>query len=89
MKKRIVFLTLTIIWMGIIFYFSSKTATDSTTQSMFITEKIIRFFIDDPSYQLLDFAENFVRKGAHFAEYFVLGGLVFFTVKSFTERKSK
>lgn len=89
MKKRIVFLSLTILWMVLIFWFSSKTATDSTTQSMFITEKIIRFFIDNPSYKLLDFAENFVRKGAHFAEYFVLGGLVFFTLKSFTERKAK
>ncbi len=86
MKKRIVFLTLTLLWMVLIYYFSAKTATDSTSQSMFITEKIIRFFIDNPSYELLDFAETFVRKGAHFAEYFVLGGLVFGTVKSFADK---
>ena len=88
MKKRIIFLTLTIGWMVLIFWFSSRTASDSSTQSMFITEKIIRLFIDNPSYKLLDFAETFVRKAAHFTEYFVLGGLVFGTVKSFTERNN-
>ena len=85
MKKKIIFLTLSVLWMVLIFCFSAKTATDSTAQSMFITEKIIRLFIDNPSVELLDFAETFVRKGAHFAEYFVLGGLVFGAVKSFNE----
>ena len=84
--KKIVFLTLTILWMAMIFWFSSKTASDSTGQSMFITEKIIRFFIDNPSYKFIDFVENFVRKAAHFSEYFVLGALVFGSVKSFTEK---
>ena len=86
MKKRIIFLSLTIGWMILIFWFSSKTATDSTTQSMFITERIIRFFIENPSYKLLDFAESFVRKAAHFTEYFILGAFVFGTVKSFENK---
>lgn len=85
MKKKIILLSLSILWMALIFCFSAKTATDSTAQSMFITERIIRFFIDNPSEGLLGFAETFVRKCAHFAEYFVLGGLVFGTVKSFCE----
>ena len=86
MKKRIVFLTLTILWMIIIYWFSAKTATDSGEQSTAITERIIRFFINNPSYKLIDYTETFVRKVAHFTEYFILGGLVYGTVKSFTNK---
>ena len=86
MKKRIIFLSLTILWMLLIFWFSSKTASDSTVQSTSVTEWFFKLFIDNPSQQFLDIGENVIRKLAHFTEYFILGGLVFGTVKSFTEK---
>jgi len=86
MTKRIVFLILTILWMLIIFWFSSRSADDSTTQSFFITEKFFRLFINNPSHKFLEASETIIRKIAHFTEYFILGGLVFGTVKSFSSR---
>ncbi len=86
MKKRIIFLILTILWMALIFWFSSKIASDSTVQSTSVTEWFISIFIDNPSPKLVDTAENIIRKIAHFTEYFILGGLVFGTVKSFCDK---
>ena len=86
MKKRIIFLILTILWMALIFWFSSKTASDSTVQSTSVTEWFFSIFIDNPSPKLVDTAENVIRKIAHFTEYFILGGLVFGTVKSFCDK---
>ena len=86
MKKKIIFLSLTIIWMAFIFWFSSKTASDSTEQSFSVTEWFFSLFIDNPSQKFLDIAENIIRKIAHFTEYFILGGLVFGTVKSFIKK---
>lgn len=87
MKKRIIFLTLTILWMALIFWFSSKTASDSTVQSFSLTEWFFSLFIDNPSPKILDIAEDIIRKLAHFTEYFILGGLVFGTVKAFNDHK--
>ena len=77
MKRKIVFSILAIGWMGLIFWFSSKTATDSTEQSIFITEKFFRMFMDNPSREFLAAAESIIRKIAHFTEYFILAGFVF------------
>ena len=87
MKKRIIFLTLTIAWMSLIFWLSSKTASDSTVQSFSLTEWFFKLFVNNPSEEFLGFAENIVRKLAHFTEYFILGGLVFGTVKAFINKK--
>lgn len=87
MKKRIIFLSLTIIWMALIFWFSSKTATDSSMQSVSVTEWFFSLFISNPSPKLIDIAENVIRKLAHFTEYFILGGLVFGTVQSFVKKE--
>ncbi len=87
MKKRIVFLTLTILWMSLIFWFSSKTASDSTVQSFSLTEWFFGIFTDNLSPKFLDIAEDVIRKLAHFTEYFILGGLVFGTVKAFNAHK--
>ena len=86
MKKRIILLSLTILWMALIFWFSSKTASDSTVQSFSLTEWFFSLFINNPSPKFLDAAENVIRKFAHFTEYFILGGLVLGTVKSFWDK---
>ena len=86
MKRKIIFLLLTIMWMALIFWFSSKTADASGAQSFSLTEWFIKLFINNPSEQFLDIAESIIRKLAHFTEYFILGGLVFGTVKSFINK---
>lgn len=86
MKRKIIFLSLTIIWMTLIFWFSSKTASDSTVQSFSLTEWFFELFISNPSDNFLEFAENIIRKLAHFTEYFILGALVFETVKAFSDK---
>lgn len=77
MKRKVIFSILALAWMILIFWFSSKTADDSTVQSTFVTEKFFRLFMDNPSHEFLSTAENIIRKIAHFTEYFILGGLVF------------
>lgn len=89
MKKKLIFLSLTLLWMIFIFCMSAQVASDSSEQSMFITERIIRFFISEPSPELLIFAEVIVRKAAHFTEYFILAGLVFATLKEFKKTEKK
>ncbi|MBO5743145.1 MAG: VanZ family protein [Clostridia bacterium] len=86
MKRKIIFLLLTIMWMALIFWFSSKTASDSSVQSFSLTEWFFELFISNPSARFLDIAENIIRKLAHFTEYFILGGLVFGTVKEFMSK---
>ena len=77
MKRKIIFSSLAIMWMILIFWFSSKTASDSTEQSIFITEKFFSLFIKNPSREFLAMAESIIRKIAHFTEYFILAGFVF------------
>ncbi len=83
MHKRFIFLTLSILWMALIYSMSAKTASASTEDSMFITDYIIKFFFSNPSEKLLSIAENIIRKIAHFTEYAVLSILITLTLKSF------
>ncbi len=78
-KKQIVFTILAILWMATIFYFSSRTADESTTQSegvSFILGNIIyKDFNEWPLSEQIEFADsisNVVRKGAHMTEYAIL-----------------
>ncbi|MBR6406065.1 MAG: VanZ family protein [Lachnospiraceae bacterium] len=81
---RIVFLILVILWMGMIFFFSSETAEESASLSGSVTESLARFFFRDwftqeNAAQLperMGKLEYLIRKGAHFTEYLVLGGLL-------------
>lgn len=83
MKKSILFI-LIILWMGVIFYFSSMTADVSTRQSNgFISMtigKIIDVFYDDISInEKQEIIENIkipIRKLAHISEFFILTILV-------------
>lgn len=57
------------VYMGIIFYFSSRTADESSLQSGFILEFLTKLFGDGV------FTTFIVRKSAHFLEYMGLGFL--------------
>lgn len=61
------------LWMLLIFYLSSQTASHSTqTSGLFVD-----FFADIFGISPDNFFINIVRKSAHLFEYFVLGALVF------------
>ena len=87
--KKIIFIILTLLWMIVIFSFSAKTASDSTVESMFITTRLIKLFINNPPQNLLDITETVVRKTAHFTEYAILGILMYNLFRSFNVSAKK
>lgn len=79
--KKIIKLCLIIFWMGLIFFFSSDTADESTKKSdgviIHTIEAIIRRDLTDSEREkCLKYLVVPVRKGAHFSIYLVLGILI-------------
>lgn len=91
MSKRTVFRVLSVItvvlWMAVIFWFSSKVAKESDAMSDGLIAKMTALFgFDLEGEALLEFISKWqflVRKAAHFAEYAVLGFLVANSFNSF------
>ncbi len=91
MVKRIILTTLTVIWMVVIFCFSNQKADVSTGESQSLIRSTIvnvyKFFHPNATQEKVDqIVEKYdmpVRKVAHFTEYFILGILVCFTLKSY------
>ena len=87
--KKIIKLILIILWMGVIFSFSSDDADKSTIKSdgviIKITETALNKKLSDKEKK--EYTTKYivpVRKSAHFTLYFILGILVFLFVKDFT-----
>lgn len=85
-----VFTLLTVLWMCAIFGFSSKTAEESTVQSNFVTELLLKVFESDfndltkaEQEEIIEVYDGIVRKAAHFAAYALLGFLAYLSVGSF------
>lgn len=82
MKKkyiRFIVTMLTLIWMGIIFYFSSQPAVQSASLSGGILRRIQEIVSSIPVMGdafLVGFTEHILRKGAHMTEYAILGMLL-------------
>ena len=81
MIKKIIKILLVVIWMGVIFSFSSdnKNASDNKSRSVIIT--IYHFFNNkelskQEEKQIIEKYAYPIRKLAHFTEYFILGLLV-------------
>ena len=83
MKKRIIYTTLTLLWMFAIFLMSAQTAEVSGTESTVITVKILGIFIKNPSPALIDNIETLIRKLCHFSEYAILCILLYKTLCSY------
>ena len=80
----VIFCVLTILWMAVIFSFSSADAAQSSLVSESITEKIVELFnpgmrlIGSEQFQaLIDSVEAVVRKVAHGFNFAVLGALCY------------
>lgn len=86
--KRIILTIITIIWMGVIFFFSSENYTESKNLSDSFTDKtlvsICKLFKKDCDKEKVINKYGFlIRKLAHFTEYFILGILMFFTFREY------
>lgn len=82
MKKKM-YLVLTLIWMGIIFYMSNQPATVSAAQSGGVIEFLsnLPFIGSTVKYMVeIDIAEFIIRKSAHMFSYFLLAVLLFMSM---------
>lgn len=92
MKKYIKFVLL-ILWMALIFFFSSQVSNDSTATTNIVIDmlyKIYRIFVIPPK-DIATFTEMVfkpVRKLAHFAEFAILGLLIYINVKDLKTNKT-
>lgn len=82
-------------WMGVIYYFSSMPADDSTVQSMSVTEQIIEIYAHITGASEVKLAswiisiEPYVRKLAHMSEYALLFILLFFAFRFYIKSYRK
>ena len=81
MIRKIIKFILIVVWMGLIFSFSSDNATASTNKSDGVIIKIVQVFKNDNlTIKEKEYWTNKlvvpIRKGAHFFVYFILGLLV-------------
>lgn len=77
-KKQLISWGLVVVWMGVIFYFSSQVSEDSSELSSGVTQLIVDMIhVILPNSEInLDTFSFIIRKLAHFTEYFILAVLV-------------
>lgn len=84
-KIRFIMTLLCAAWLGFIFVNSLLDGQQSSDMSgwvMKIAQSVLGFFSVP-----LELTEHFVRKAAHFTEYFILGALMFPTVKMYLKNE--
>lgn len=91
--KRFILVTLTILWMIVIFLFSNSNGEESTRASNYFVNKItpiVEKTIDGKltDKQIEDYIARPIRKGAHFIEYFILGVLMTASICTYTTSSS-
>lgn len=94
-KIFIVKLLLVIMWLGVIFCFSSANSTETSNQSFGLSKLIVKFSLTASNYvhitnielndsNIREIASNihpYLRKIAHFLEFFILSILVLLAIK--------
>lgn len=90
MKKKIILTSLLVIWMGVIFMFSNQNAVTSLKTSDKFASNLIDTVasvsnknISNNRDDLIVNSRFIIRKGAHFAVYFILGLLFYLVLKCF------
>ncbi len=78
MTKKIILIVFIILWMGLIFYFSSLNGNESENQSRGF---VSRLTTEDES--VIDIIDPIIRKVAHMGVYFVLALLVSLLLKEY------
>jgi len=89
--KKVFLLIVTLSWMIIIFMFSNQKSVKSTDYSHSLTKSTIiniyKIFDNNSSREKLESIveawDHPIRKLAHFTEYFILGVLIFSTLKAY------
>ena len=79
-KKMVIYSTITLLIMALIFFFSSQEAEDS----MYVSDTTLSFIIETVGHSLSDsvqlFLEEYIRKVAHFTIYMILGMFAYLTL---------
>ncbi len=83
--RRPLMVVLTLLFVLFIFSNSLQNGTDSGSRSGFVTQLLNQFL----SNFHVGVTEHFIRKAAHFSEYFVLGALLMATLRAFTEKLAR
>lgn len=80
-------ITVIITCLFVLFIFSNslQNGTDSGSRSGFVTE-LLNHFLAVFHHTV---SEHFIRKAAHFSEYFILGMLLLLTLRAFTQKISR
>lgn len=90
--RKIISITLVILWMIIVFWFSSQVGDDSQVTSGNTIRKIITFINNDIDKlkleEIIETLQPFTRKLAHFTLY-TLGGILIFNMFSSFKLKNK
>lgn len=89
--KRIIYTTLLLIWMLVIFLFSNQNADNSQSTSDRVANFIIdvvevitnKDISDDDRNSFIEDSSFIIRKTAHFTIYFILGILTYLTLASY------
>src|SRR5574344_41729 len=85
--RKFIKLILVILWMMVIFMFSSDNSSESANKSNTVIDKVTSVIIKDDT--IKDNIDNnkivygIVRKCAHFTEYLILGLLVYSFIKEY------
>lgn len=90
--QKYTIMTLTLIWMGVIFWFSAQPAVQSAGMSGAVLGGLQKLLLDIPVLNTVlvsGMAEHLLRKGAHFLEYTVLGVLLLLCANSHLSEKWK
>lgn len=84
--KKYIKLGLLIIWLGVIYYFSSQDGTTSGNLSSGLLKEIANLFSIGDINGFVDKYGTLFRKLAHFTEYFILAVLVYISLKEYTDK---
>lgn len=96
MKRQLIFLLLTLLAMGTIFYYSSKDAAESEEDSVEVGMLFGKVFVpgfekksEEKQYEYARKIDHPVRKTAHFTEFMILGMLCFGSMLPVKEEREK
>lgn len=74
--KILISLAAVLLWMGIIFWYSSQNGEQSGAMSRGITDWVLALFGSAPDSPFADILHLCIRKGGHFTEYLILSVLL-------------